>query len=230
MPQGKTFDLLHHCFFFLFFFFFFRRRIAIDQSVRGGQSETNMQDIIRDERDVAFAYYFRTFSSTFRINYLIIQDTKESDKLLDKKTREEYVFALEGRCYDLLRRHDPELFLKVVHRGRVFARMLPQQKENLVRTLRSIGYMKSVMISIRGTSLENKEGNCWRSMALLRFAIMFSINDLLCTYKHERHTYDPAHHESMKQDTCKLKIALFEFITIAFKRKTCKFLYLRMLV
>ncbi|CAG0916993.1 unnamed protein product [Notodromas monacha] len=51
----------------------------------------------------------------------------------------EYVFALEGRCFDLLQKREPELFLKVVHRGRVFARMLPHQKETLVKTLHKIG-------------------------------------------------------------------------------------------
>lgn len=50
-----------------------------------------------------------------------------------------YVFAMEGSTFELLRIHDPVLLNKCIHRGKVFARMSPEHKQHLVESLQQIG-------------------------------------------------------------------------------------------
>lgn len=52
---------------------------------------------------------------------------------------ENYVFAVDGTTFELLRTLDPATLRRVVHRGRVFARMSPQQKVQVVEMLQQLG-------------------------------------------------------------------------------------------
>ena len=50
-----------------------------------------------------------------------------------------YVFAIDGESFSMIRKHNQTLFAKIVHRGRVFARMLPEDKVHLIETLQELG-------------------------------------------------------------------------------------------
>ncbi|KAK8775011.1 hypothetical protein V5799_010458 [Amblyomma americanum] len=51
-----------------------------------------------------------------------------------------YHLAVDGRTFNLIRLHDKLLFEKLVHKGKVFARMLPEQKLQLIEALQDIGH------------------------------------------------------------------------------------------
>jgi magnesium-transporting ATPase (P-type) len=55
-------------------------------------------------------------------------------------TSENYVFACDGPSFNAIMTRDPELFKRVVHRGKIFARMLPEQKIHLIEALKNMGY------------------------------------------------------------------------------------------
>ena len=54
-------------------------------------------------------------------------------------TSENYVFACDGNAFRLIRNKDPELLKRIVHRGKIFARMLPEQKIELIECLKGVG-------------------------------------------------------------------------------------------
>ncbi|XP_012276995.1 probable cation-transporting ATPase 13A3 isoform X2 [Orussus abietinus] len=51
-----------------------------------------------------------------------------------------YVFSLTGKTWAMIKQHYPELIPKLATRGAVFARMSPDQKQQLVQELQSLGY------------------------------------------------------------------------------------------
>ncbi|KAK9746650.1 P5-type ATPase cation transporter [Popillia japonica] len=51
-----------------------------------------------------------------------------------------YRFALTGKVWSVVREHYPELVPKLVTRGAVFARMSPDQKQQLIQELQNLGY------------------------------------------------------------------------------------------
>jgi len=55
-------------------------------------------------------------------------------------SKNKYVFALTGKTWALIKQYYPELIPKVVTRGAIFARMSPDQKQQLVQELQSLGY------------------------------------------------------------------------------------------
>ncbi|XP_012139702.1 polyamine-transporting ATPase anne boleyn isoform X2 [Megachile rotundata] len=65
------------------------------------------------------------------VNYL-------SDDLQHSKNK--YVFALTGKTWALVKQYYPELIPKLVTRGAIFARMSPDQKQQLVQELQCLGY------------------------------------------------------------------------------------------
>ncbi|CAL7933277.1 unnamed protein product [Xylocopa violacea] len=65
------------------------------------------------------------------VNYL-------SDDLQHSKNK--YVFSLTGKTWALVKQYYPELIPKLVTRGAIFARMSPDQKQQLVQELQSLGY------------------------------------------------------------------------------------------
>ena len=54
-------------------------------------------------------------------------------------TADNYVFACDGTTFRMIRSMDPELFKRIVHRGKIFARMLPDQKIELIECLKQLG-------------------------------------------------------------------------------------------
>ncbi|XP_033230085.1 probable cation-transporting ATPase 13A3 isoform X2 [Belonocnema kinseyi] len=65
------------------------------------------------------------------LNYL-------SDKVYHSKNK--YVFAMTGKTWAMIKQHYPELIPKLVTRGAIFARMSPDQKQQLVQELQALGY------------------------------------------------------------------------------------------
>ncbi|XP_076069945.1 polyamine-transporting ATPase 13A3-like isoform X2 [Oratosquilla oratoria] len=53
---------------------------------------------------------------------------------------EEYVFAIDGESFEMIRKYDRELYQKLIHRGRVFARMKPDQKISVIEALQDLGH------------------------------------------------------------------------------------------
>ncbi|KAF7283519.1 polyamine-transporting ATPase 13A3-like [Rhynchophorus ferrugineus] len=51
-----------------------------------------------------------------------------------------YRFALTGRTWDVLKEYHPELLERICCRGTIFARMSPEQKQELVHELQKLGY------------------------------------------------------------------------------------------
>lgn len=51
-----------------------------------------------------------------------------------------YRFAMNGKVWGVLKEHYPELIGRFVTRGSIFARMSPDQKQQLVEELQSLGY------------------------------------------------------------------------------------------
>ncbi|XP_046432017.1 polyamine-transporting ATPase 13A3 isoform X1 [Neodiprion fabricii] len=51
-----------------------------------------------------------------------------------------YVFSLTGKTWSMVKQHHPELIPKLATRGAIFARMSPDQKQQLVQELQALGY------------------------------------------------------------------------------------------
>ena len=52
-----------------------------------------------------------------------------------------YVFACDGHTFELIRNHDRALLDRIVQRGKIFARMLPEQKIHLIECLKDLGFV-----------------------------------------------------------------------------------------
>ena len=62
-----------------------------------------------------------------------------SNTQIHEMTSQNYVFACDGTAFRLIRNKDPELLKRIVHRGKIFARMLPEQKIELIECLKAVG-------------------------------------------------------------------------------------------
>ena len=52
----------------------------------------------------------------------------------------EYTLATDGVSFNVIRDHFPEIYERLCTRGKVFARMTPDQKEFLIEELQELGY------------------------------------------------------------------------------------------
>ena len=67
----------------------------------------------------------------------LFRNLRQTKDITENKS---YVFSLTGETWSVIKMHYPELLSKVANRGVVFARMSPNQKQQLVLELQSIGY------------------------------------------------------------------------------------------
>jgi cation-transporting ATPase 13A3/4/5 len=51
-----------------------------------------------------------------------------------------YLFAITGKSFNVVRDHYPDVMERLTARGAIFARMSPDQKETLVAGLQELGY------------------------------------------------------------------------------------------
>ncbi|XP_076635003.1 polyamine-transporting ATPase anne boleyn [Colletes latitarsis] len=77
-------------------------------------------------------------SGSFRNNQFKNDVNYLSDDIQCSKSK--YVFALTGKTWALVKQYYPELIPKLATRGAIFARMSPDQKQQLVQELQSLGY------------------------------------------------------------------------------------------
>ncbi|XP_050686747.1 polyamine-transporting ATPase 13A3-like isoform X4 [Eriocheir sinensis] len=59
---------------------------------------------------------------------------------LDEKVNSSFCFAMEGKSWRVVHQYFPEVLQKLVVRGAIFARMNPDQKQQLVLELQGLGY------------------------------------------------------------------------------------------
>ena len=50
-----------------------------------------------------------------------------------------YAFACDGKTFGLIRTHDRTLLDAIVQKGKIFARMLPEQKIHLIECMKDLG-------------------------------------------------------------------------------------------
>ena len=93
------------------------------------------QTIIRVEAEDGPAQLAVTYSLPESETASILTSTSQIQDL----TSENYVFACDGNAFRLIRNKDPELLKRIVHRGKIFARMLPEQKIELIECLKAVG-------------------------------------------------------------------------------------------
>lgn len=75
-------------------------------------------------------------------------ETVESQTMTDQNTAlarpvslfNNYRFAVTGKVWAAVHDHHPELIPKLITRGSIFARMSPEQKQQLVQELQNLGY------------------------------------------------------------------------------------------
>lgn len=58
----------------------------------------------------------------------------------DEEVTDKYCFAIEGKSWAVVHAHFPDVLQKLVVRGAVFARMNPDQKQQLIQELQALGY------------------------------------------------------------------------------------------
>lgn len=59
---------------------------------------------------------------------------------MDGAANQSYCLAIEGRSWGTVYQYFPEVLQKVLVRGAIFARMSPEQKQQLVMELEALGY------------------------------------------------------------------------------------------
>ena len=57
----------------------------------------------------------------------------------EKDKSSQIVFAVNGRSFEVIRNEHPDLLEKLAVRGTVFARMSPDQKQQLIEILQDLG-------------------------------------------------------------------------------------------
>lgn len=98
-----------------------------------------------------------SYSSHLNVSYTV-QDTEKGHEvkqnkilyLLQHKNKDffqmtflshnNYAFACDGLTFGLIRTHDPTLLNAIVQKGKIFARMLPEQKIHLIECMKDLGY------------------------------------------------------------------------------------------
>lgn len=64
-----------------------------------------------------------------------------ADKYIEMEENSNFQFAVDGHSFAIVRNHFPDIFEKLLVKGTVFARMLPDQKMQLVQHLQQLGYV-----------------------------------------------------------------------------------------
>lgn len=93
--------------------------------------------IIKVEADV-----MQEFDSTqLNVSYYLTESDKPGGNaevsLLN--AGQNYAFACDGRTFGLIRTHDRTLLNAIVQKGKIFARMLPEQKIHLIECMKDLG-------------------------------------------------------------------------------------------
>ncbi len=91
------------------------------------EEEGQKSNVSGDSRDSVS--YKAPISSNFSTQSNFVKSVQER----------KYAFACDGRTFDLIRTHDRALLDRIVQRGKIFARMLPEQKIQLIECMKDLG-------------------------------------------------------------------------------------------
>lgn len=107
-------------------------------SVVSAQSEMVQNSSVKSPHlEVQYAYVkLPGFSEKLSIS----QNGVIDDVCIPSVSESKYHIAVEGSSFNLIRLHNPQLLNKVVQKGTIFARMLPEQKLWLIETLQNLGH------------------------------------------------------------------------------------------
>lgn len=97
------------------------------------------QTIIRVEAELSP----NTYTPSLNVAYMLEENEKSNivhDSNFIKSVQEKnYVFACDGKTFGLIRNNDKALLDRIVQRGKIFARMLPEQKIHLIECMKDLG-------------------------------------------------------------------------------------------
>lgn len=77
-----------------------------------------------------------TIESQIQSNTTSHKEVKDMQKVMYNN----YRFAMTGKVWGIVKEFYPELLPKLVTRGNVYARMSPEQKQQLIQELQALGY------------------------------------------------------------------------------------------
>jgi predicted P-type ATPase len=80
-----------------------------------------------------------TYAQVFNRRVKEVRYDLNSHRLIELDRRTPYHFAISGKSFQIVRDEHPELLRRLCVRGTVFARMLPEQKQQLIETLQELG-------------------------------------------------------------------------------------------
>ncbi|CAF3347973.1 unnamed protein product [Rotaria socialis] len=80
-----------------------------------------------------------TYAQVFNRRVKEVSYDLNSHRLIELDRRSPYHFAISGKSFQIVRDEHPELLHRLCVRGTVFARMLPEQKQQLIETLEELG-------------------------------------------------------------------------------------------
>ncbi|XP_068211342.1 polyamine-transporting ATPase 13A3-like isoform X2 [Palaemon carinicauda] len=111
-------------------------------------SVARQSGLLKPDQQLIVAKAQMVSSSTISAQYLQVNyyDVEHIDVLYDKRKlvsvrNENYVLAVDGQTFELIfRGQDEELYQRLIERGKIFARMKPDQKSNVVVALQDLGH------------------------------------------------------------------------------------------
>ncbi|CAF0827890.1 unnamed protein product [Adineta ricciae] len=80
-----------------------------------------------------------TYAQVYNRRVKEVRYDQSSHRLIELDRRTPYHFAISGKSFQVVREKHPELLRRLCVRGTVFARMLPEQKQQLIETLQELG-------------------------------------------------------------------------------------------
>lgn len=97
------------------------------------------QTVIKVDADLVSDSY----SPHLNVSYTLQENEKSNivhdSNFINSVQDMNYVFACDGKTFGLIRNHDRALLDRIVQRGKIFARMLPEQKIHLIECLKDLG-------------------------------------------------------------------------------------------
>mgnify|MGYP005983604885 FL=1 len=96
---------------------------------------SNEYSVMTDSASIVSLDTIESQIQSITTNSTVKVETKKPQTLYNN-----YRFAMTGKVWGVVKEHYPDLLPKLVTRGTVFARMSPEQKQQLVQELQTLGY------------------------------------------------------------------------------------------
>ncbi|XP_063927285.1 polyamine-transporting ATPase 13A3-like isoform X2 [Zophobas morio] len=96
---------------------------------------SNEYSVMTDSASIVSLDTIESQIQSITTNSTVKVETKKPQSLYNN-----YRFAMTGKVWGVVKEHYPDLLPKLVTRGTVFARMSPEQKQQLVQELQTLGY------------------------------------------------------------------------------------------